>query len=148
MCWAEPPCEGEEPPFSGRGLHAGAGLHVRADEGGEHAVLLLQQFLRPAGLQNVPSLHHNHQVCCQDGVHPVLGDPHTYTRLPQEGGSSTPRLPRKKGPHTAWLPQERRLHTPWLPWLPRKKGPHTMVTMVTTEERTTHTHIMADTNQT
>lgn len=47
-------------------------LHVSSDEGGEHAVFLLQEGLGFVVLQNVPSLHHDDQICCEDGVNAVL----------------------------------------------------------------------------
>lgn len=52
-------------------------LLVCSHEGGEDAVLLLQQGLGPVVLQDDPALHHNHQVGIQDGVDAVL----------QEGGN-------------------------------------------------------------
>lgn len=47
-------------------------LLVCADEGGEDAVLLVQQSLGPVVLQDDPALHHNHQVGIQDGVDAML----------------------------------------------------------------------------
>lgn len=47
-------------------------LHVGLDERGKHPVLLLQQSLRFVVLQNVPSLHHDDQIGCQDGVDTML----------------------------------------------------------------------------
>lgn len=47
-------------------------LLVCPDEGGEDAVLLVQQSLWPVVLQDDPALHHNHQVGIQDGVDAML----------------------------------------------------------------------------
>lgn len=47
-------------------------LLVCSHEGGEDAVLLLQQGLGPLVLQDDPTLHHNHHVGIQDGVDTVL----------------------------------------------------------------------------
>lgn len=47
-------------------------LLVCSHEGGEDAVLLLQQGLGPVVLQDDPPLHHNHQVGIQDGVDAML----------------------------------------------------------------------------
>lgn len=47
-------------------------LLVCSHEGGEDAVLLLQQGLGPLVLQDDPTLHHNHHVGIQDGVDAVL----------------------------------------------------------------------------
>lgn len=47
-------------------------LLVCSHEGGEDAVLLLQQGLGPVVLQDDPTLHHNHHVGVQDGVDAVL----------------------------------------------------------------------------
>lgn len=47
-------------------------LLVCSHEGGEDAVLLVQQGLGHVVLQNDPPLHHNHQVSIQDGVDAML----------------------------------------------------------------------------
>ena len=47
-------------------------LLVCSHEGGEDAVLLLQQGLGPVVLQDDAPLHHNHQVGIQDGVDAML----------------------------------------------------------------------------
>ena len=47
-------------------------LLVCSHEGGEDAVLLLQQGLGPVILQDDSPLHHNHQVGIQDGVDAML----------------------------------------------------------------------------
>lgn len=47
-------------------------LLVCSHEGGEDAVLLVQQSLGTVVLQDDPALHHNHQVGIQDGVDAVL----------------------------------------------------------------------------
>lgn len=54
-------------------------LLVRPDEGGEDAVLLVQQSLGPVVLQDDPALHHNHQVGIQDGVDAMLQRARTFT---------------------------------------------------------------------
>lgn len=47
-------------------------LLVCSHEGGEDAVLLVQQGLGPVVLEDDPALHHNHQVGIQDGVDAML----------------------------------------------------------------------------
>lgn len=47
-------------------------LLVCSDEGGEDAVLLVQQGLGPVVLQDDAALHHNHQVGIQDSVDAML----------------------------------------------------------------------------
>lgn len=47
-------------------------LLVCLHEGGEDAVLLVQQGLGSVVLQDDPPLHHNHQVGIQDGVDAML----------------------------------------------------------------------------
>lgn len=47
-------------------------LLVRSHEGGEDAVLLVQQGLGPVVLQDDPPLHYNHHVGFQDGVDAML----------------------------------------------------------------------------
>lgn len=47
-------------------------LLVCAHEGGEHAVIRVQQGLGLVVLQDDAPLHHNHQVGVQDGVDAVL----------------------------------------------------------------------------
>lgn len=64
-------------------------LHVSFDKRSKHAILLLQQNLRFAVLQNVPSLHHNDQIGCEDGVDAVL---HTV-----EGHNTKRQLAAEKG---------------------------------------------------
>lgn len=51
---------------------AGRRLHVGLDKRREHAALLLQEGLGFVVLQDVPPLHHDDQVGCEDGVDAVL----------------------------------------------------------------------------
>ncbi len=49
-----------------------SGLFVGSHERRKHTVLLIEENLWFIKLQNDASLHHNHQVCIQDGVHTML----------------------------------------------------------------------------
>lgn len=61
-------------------------LLVCSHEGGEDAVLLLQQGLGPVVLQDDPTLHHNHHVGIQDGVDTVLREEENCQREGVERG--------------------------------------------------------------
>ena len=74
---------------------------VRADEGGEDAVLLAQKLLRFVKLQDGSPLQDHHEVCTQDGVYAVLRGQEglvsvvggTEEDLPQPGGVHSHRVP-------------------------------------------------------
>lgn len=61
-------------------------LLVCSHEGGEDAVLLLQQDLGPVVLEDDPTLHHNHQVGIQDGVDAMLCGTEEENQSPHWGG--------------------------------------------------------------